>query len=143
MSMMPDDGRGKIRYPNRYKQFVDWSGVRVGNITPTDIDGFFEYHDEAFLFYELKLEGAPFEYGQKTAFMRLVDSLVESKRYAVLFYCEHSVHDASKTIYAADSVVMEIYLGEKHGWIKRGDITAAQATGMFMEYVREHCKKSA
>jgi hypothetical protein len=55
--------RGKIQYRERARQIIDFSGIRYDNITPTDIDGFFEKADKAFVFYEYKLEGCEMPHG--------------------------------------------------------------------------------
>ena len=36
--------RGATTYKERAKQGRDFTGLRYGNITPTDIDGLIEYH---------------------------------------------------------------------------------------------------
>ena len=71
--------RGQITFRERSQQIRDYSGLRYGNITPTDIDGFIEYKDKAFVFIELKFEGAKESYGQTLALERLCDGLEKSK----------------------------------------------------------------
>ena len=60
--------RGEIKFKNRGAQLNSFKGmVRRRNITPTDIDGFIDYNGNAFIILEGKLNGAPFNYGQKLA----------------------------------------------------------------------------
>ena len=67
-----DDNRGSIQFPDRARQLIDFSGLRYNKITPTDIDGFIEYHDEAIVFMEFKYGNAELPYGQKLALERLL-----------------------------------------------------------------------
>jgi hypothetical protein len=67
--------RGKIYNRAYAAQVNDFSGMRWGNITPTDMDGLIEYHNKCFIFIETKFMDKPLPYGQKLAFERLVDSL--------------------------------------------------------------------
>ena len=89
--------RGRIKN-NEYRNIeIDWSGIAIGNITPTDIDGMIEYHNR-FIFIEMKYELPYMKNGQGMAFERLVDALPE----AILFVCVHDaqpgdVIDAAKT----------------------------------------------
>lgn len=71
-----DDNRGKINHKSRSKQVKDYSGLRFGNITPMDIDGFVDFGNIAFTVLEFKHETAPpLSYGQELAIIRLVDNL--------------------------------------------------------------------
>jgi len=40
--------RGKIEHRDRARQIRDFSNLRYGNITPTDIDGLIEYQNKCF-----------------------------------------------------------------------------------------------
>lgn len=68
-----DDNRGKIQYRERRKQLVDFSGIRIGNITPTDCDGLIEYHDKAYIIFEIKYRDAEVPHGQRLALQRSID----------------------------------------------------------------------
>lgn len=80
--------RGKIRNREQAQQIRDFSGLKWGTITPTDIDGFFEINNEVFVFIEIKFEGRSMPYGQKLALQRLVDILQEDKN-AILIVARH------------------------------------------------------
>ena len=43
-----------IQNRSRARQIIDFSGIKYGNITPTDIDGGFEKQNEVFVFFEMK-----------------------------------------------------------------------------------------
>jgi len=68
--------RGVIVHRERAKQIVDFSGLRFGSITPTDIDGLIEYQNRCFLFIEFKHYTRPdMPAGQRVALERLATSL--------------------------------------------------------------------
>ena len=45
--------RGVIHNRERGAQIRDYSGLRFGNITPTDIDGFMDFGGRVFVVFEL------------------------------------------------------------------------------------------
>lgn len=68
----------------------DFTGLRFGNITPTDIDGFLEFNDRIFIFIEGKRTGAPLSNGQALALARLADAIhCPPRRYAVTIIIDH------------------------------------------------------
>ena len=109
-----DENRGRIQHRERARQIIDFSGIRYGNITPTDIDGFFEYHNEVFVFCEMKLVGAELPDGQRMAIERLVDRCDSNEKHAVAFVCEHTVENPEEDVIAAETIVKTIYY--KSGW---------------------------
>ena len=66
--------RGVIRNRQYAQQLRDFSGLRFGNITPTDIDGFLDFGDRLFVLIEGKHAGSPMQRGQLLALQRLVDA---------------------------------------------------------------------
>lgn len=105
---MPE--RGKILNELRKKQIVDYSRIRYGNITPTDIDGFFEIHDNVFVFIELKLGDAACEAGQRLAMQRLVDAI---SKPSVFIVASHTCVEHSDIVPAHECVVREFrYKGD-------------------------------
>ena len=67
--------RGKIRNREYASQLRDFSGMRYGSITPTDIDAFFEVRNKVFIFVEIKHGDAKLPKGQRLALERLVDAI--------------------------------------------------------------------
>lgn len=131
-----DENRGKIQNKERARQIIDFSGIRYERITPTDLDGFFEWHDKIFVFYEMKLNGATMPHGQRLALERLVDGLRKAGKFPVLFLCEHNVNDCSQDIVASNTVVKSIYLGD--GLTRPGHgLTAKQATDIWIKWAKE------
>lgn len=81
--------RGAVSYPERAKQQRDFTGLRYGNITPTDIDGLIEYQNKCYVFYEAKhINAEPMTQGQKLAFERLCDDLQKVKPSLLILF-EH------------------------------------------------------
>jgi len=76
---MLDNNRGVIRNREYATQIRDFSGLVIGTITPTDIDGFIEYKDKCFIFVETKYGKAKLPFGQRLAFERLADACNKSK----------------------------------------------------------------
>lgn len=72
--------RGKIYNAGRAGQLRDFSGLRYGTITPTDIDAFIDFGNELFIFIEAKYNGTELPYGQRLALERLCDAANEKVR---------------------------------------------------------------
>ena len=66
--------RGKIQYRERAAQIRDFSKLRWGNITPTDIDAFIDFGNRVFVIIEAKLDGVELPRGQEIALERLCDN---------------------------------------------------------------------
>lgn len=83
--------RGRIRNPELALVERDFSGLRWGAITPTDIDGFVEFSDRLYMFIEGKYGDSKLKGGQAIALNRLCDAIhdPEKGRYAVLFVVAH------------------------------------------------------
>lgn len=82
--------RGVIHNRGFKQQIADFSGLRFGNITPTDLDAFMDFNNKLFVFVEAKHGGAPLSYGQRLAIERLCDACHNPPvRYAVAFITRH------------------------------------------------------
>jgi len=66
--------RGKIRGRKYAAQVKDFTGLRWGKITPTDIDGLIDFGGKFIVVFELKYAGAEMPYGQRLALERLSSS---------------------------------------------------------------------
>ena len=69
--------RGIIRNEQNMKT-ASFSGLRWGNVTPTDIDCMIEFGNRLFVFVELKHEASTMPYGQQLALTRLCDAIERS-----------------------------------------------------------------
>lgn len=83
--------RGQLRNPSQALVERDFSGLRWGAITPTDIDGYVEFSDRLYLFIEGKFGDSKPRGGQALALNRLCDAIHDPNngRYAVLFVVAH------------------------------------------------------
>jgi hypothetical protein len=92
--------RGAIRNANYRQQIADFTGLRWGNITPTDLDGFLDFGDRLFVFIEGKHGMAQIQYGQKLAMERLVDACASETRASIGFIVRHKTPPDAEIDYA-------------------------------------------
>ena len=82
--------RGVIKNRDFKNRVADMSGLRFGNITPTDIDAFLDFGDGVFVFIEGKYAGAGVQFGQGLAIQRLCDAThCPPHRYSFLIIADH------------------------------------------------------
>ena len=105
--------RGTIKNIGRKQQINDFSGLRFGNITPTDIDGIIDYKNKAFIIIEVKYGDAELPYGQRLCVERMV---AELSKPSLAVVAEHDIHDASEPIDVGKCKVREIYLRNEKKW---------------------------
>lgn len=67
--------RGVIRNRQFATQIRDFSTLRIGTITPTDVDGLIEYRNKCFILIETKHGNSELPRGQELALERLCDSM--------------------------------------------------------------------
>jgi hypothetical protein len=102
--------RGIITNPDRKRQLNDFSQMNIGingTITPTDLDGFIEYENKAYLFYEIKYGNATMSRGQEIALKRMAYDLSFRKDVMVMVL-EHNVHDPKETVPIHECVVRQM-----------------------------------
>ena len=128
-----NENRGIIQNRERARQIIDFSGIRYGNITPTDIDGFFEKANKAFVFYEYKLAGNDMPGGQRIALERLVNAIKDANHEAALFLCVHNRQNPQEDVNAAQATVERIFWKGK--WWKGHGLTVKEQTDKFMSFV--------
>lgn len=126
--------RGKIINRERAKQLRDFSGLRFGNITPTDIDAFFEIGNNLFIFIEIKYESSELPRGQKLAFERLIDVVGENKK-AIFIICEHE-EEIEQDIDLASCRVRE-YRTKKEWKILENEMTVKELIDKFIKFCKE------
>ena len=89
--MTLDADRGKIRNRECAGQLKDFSGLRFGKITPTDIDGFVDFQNRAFVLFEIKHGTTPLPYGQRLGYERLADACEKSGIRTLVIVAHHDV----------------------------------------------------
>ena len=88
------DKRGVIIHRDFKQRISDFSELRFGNITPTDLDAFMDFGNKLFVFVETKFQSAPMPRGQRLALERLVDACHNPPtRYSVGFLTSYSSSD--------------------------------------------------
>jgi hypothetical protein len=101
---------GRIYHPARARQLNSFTGLKFGTITPTDLDGLIDYHNERFAFLELKLRDAPVSDAQATAIIRVVDAIVAGKKRAAFFVAEHCEDDPTVDVPADRCLIRCVYI---------------------------------
>lgn len=84
--------RGKIRNRDYARQIKDFTGLRFGNITPTDTDLTIEYKNVCYIFGELKYKDTELPRGQELAFERQCDDMSKVKP-TIFIVSSHDVKD--------------------------------------------------
>jgi hypothetical protein len=135
---MKYENRGKIEYRERARQIIDFSGLRYGNITPTDVDGCIEYQNKCILFLEYKYDDAKMPRGQELAFERIVDDIQNGGKECALMVCSHNVQNCEKDIDAATAKVVRLYW---HGrWYDYQEKkTVKERVDNYLEWVDKGC----
>lgn len=126
------NNRGLIINRERARQLRDYSGLRFGDITPTDIDGVIEYQNKAYVIYEFKLVNAIVPFGQRLALERLTDDL-ESRKPTLCIIASHNELNCDEDIDAANASVTEYRLkGEWTPFSPELKITTRKMTELFL-----------
>jgi hypothetical protein len=123
--------RGEIRNRQQATQVRDFSGLRYGKITPTDIDGVIEYHNLAYVFIETKFRDAELPFGQRLAIERMVDDLCKRKPTIGLI----ASHNSSGDIDVANTMVMEIRFNKSWLNYRSENFTTKQVIDHFLDWV--------
>lgn len=105
--------RGQTIYKDRATQGRDFSGLRYGQITPTDIDALIEYKNTCYVFIEAKYGNSEMPYGQRVALERLCDDLQRLKP-TLLIVASHNQNSNQEIDFANSTVRM--YRDNKKIW---------------------------
>ena len=82
---------GGIRNPRQLSQLKDFYNLKFGSKTPTDIDGFLDFDNKIFIFFELKYGNSQLSYGQNLAYERLCDSLQNAGKETYVIIAKHKI----------------------------------------------------
>ena len=115
---------GKIENRERSLQCKDYTGMRWGNITPSDADGIFDYKDRAFFMLEYKYGNAQMPAGQRICLERFCDSITKVKGYSVAILAHHN-QQPHEDIDCANAIVSTYRIG--YEWKK----TSAEGTTVY------------
>jgi hypothetical protein len=109
--------RGVIRNRVFGTQVRDFSGLRFGNITATDVDGLIDYQNKGWIVFETKYKDAVMPRGQRLALERHCDGLQKDKPTLLVV----SSHGNESDIDMAQAAVVEFrFLGK---WRRRDGTT--------------------
>jgi len=114
---MPDDSTSLIRDKKKIQQIKDFSGLQFGKIYPTDIDGFLDFGDKMFVFFELKYGNSPLSFGQKLALTRLCDACEADERKSCLIIANHQTPSGDVIDVANALVSMVMYKKKWTNWV--------------------------
>ena len=133
---MSDTERGKIFNPALAAQLRNFSGLRYGKITPTDIDAFIDFSNLLFVFIEAKLPNVELSCGQRLAIERVVMASASKQRHSTAIICEH--HNRVGAIDFATCKVTRVYWKSNNKWEWRAPsiagLTVRGAIDRFLQY---------
>jgi hypothetical protein len=76
---------------DRMKQIVDFSNLKVGGYTPTDIDFVMEKNNKWWVFGEVKVKGTPITKGQDILYQRLCDNYLKLRIPCMYILTHHNI----------------------------------------------------
>ena len=110
--------RGVIVNRKRAQQIVNFSGLRYGTITATDVDALMEFGNKLFVWVEFKLEGVGMPMGQKLAFQRASTAINRAGIPSYVLLAEHNT-PVHVDIQAAECQVISVFRSKN--WKPRAD----------------------
>ena len=126
---------GVIRHRARNLQVNDFSGLRYGKITPTDIDGAIDFGGRLFVFVEAKFIGTPIGRGQELFLERVVDALdLRPSRFALGIIADHTYPSDQDIDFASMVVRRSRHLG-RWQFSRNKTLTVAQAINAMVSFV--------
>ena len=124
---------GLINHGSRARQLNSFTGLKFGSITPTDLDGLIDYHNERFAFLELKLRDGPLSEAQATAIIRVVDAIEAAKKRAAFFVAEHCEDDPTVDVPADRCLIRSIY-SRQQWWQPEIEMTLRAGLDRFLGF---------
>lgn len=97
-----------IKYKNRFKQALDFTGFTSGKIHPTDIDAIIEIDNKYLIIFEVKKKGMQVPKGQQILFERLADCWQKTNGPAYVVYCEHDTN-TDEIIHLLNTYTTKVY----------------------------------
>lgn len=116
-----------IRNREYAQRIKDFSGLRFGKISPTDIDAFLEFGNRLFVFIETKFGDSPIPYGQGLALERLCDACHTEVRGSLLLIASY---DSSGDIDVSMAIVRKYRYEGK--WHEAPDMTVREVIEIFI-----------
>lgn len=131
---MDSKDRGVIRFRDRARQINNFSNMRYcRGITPTDIDGAFEFDGEMFIFFELKYKDKGLDTGQELFLRRLCNIIIDSGKHCLCIHGKHFIEDSNMDVNADECVVVKYYADSKK-WIQPNkEITLHELVDLYIQ----------
>ena len=123
---MDDNQRGLVQNSDAAKQLYDFTGLKWGTITPTDVDAFIDFGNKVFVIIEYKFGDTEMPDGQRWALERLVNAVLKP---CILIHATHST-PLKQDIDGANAIVVRVYW--KGQWRSDGKRTVKQAIDYFL-----------
>ena len=130
-----DGMRGKIMNPDRKRQLFDFSGLRRGKCTGSDMDYMMEIDDFYYAFVEFKYGHRDMPYGQKIALKRLTNIVCSTGRESILLLAQHFEPDPNVTVDAAETIVDEYFY--RNRWYNGDGKTTKEVLDAFFDHGNE------
>lgn len=105
-----------IRNSKQVKQVIDFTGVKNGNIHPSDIDAVLEFNNDALILIEVKRKYNKIPTGQRLLLERINDSWHNQEK-AIVLKVTHTFKDDTKNIPLEKCFVEVCYY--KGNWIEK------------------------
>lgn len=105
------ENRGVYKNLKRGRQLIRFDGCDIPgtNITPTDIDAVYEYHDKAYLFIEVKCIGVDITKGQETFLKRITFDTAKQGKKTIGLLVEHNVINTDEDVWLTECIIKKIY----------------------------------
>ena len=113
---MSYEKRGSYNHRRMGKQLLCFDGITYGNVTPMDIDGLIEWHDQKRVLLEIKLNGVKVLGGERLALERMVNDFAKIGKESIAIIADHKVFETDKDVMVRDCIVREIYYSREKVW---------------------------
>lgn len=118
-----------IKYRERRKQIIDFTGLTIGTKFPTDIDCMCEWSNKGYVMIEVKHRGANIPQGQFICLTRMADDFEKLGKKALVILAEHFVDDCEEDVDVAKCIVRWFY---RDGQLFRYDGTVKD---LYIEFI--------
>lgn len=105
-----------IKNDKKAKQLIDFSDILPPPLCLTDIDAGFEYHDNGYLFVEVKTKDKPVPIGQRIFLERITKRLSSTGVKAVAIIVEHDIINPDNDVILKDGRVRKVFWGDEGEW---------------------------
>jgi len=114
--------RGEIYNRDKASTIRDFSGLKYGKITPTDIDAFLDFKNRLFILIEGKEDGVPVPKGQMIALKRIANACNSKTRSCILVIVNNKYNENGDVNYS-ESLVRSYYHESKWSEIEDSGTT--------------------